>query len=71
MAKIHHFKILHAGWEMDTKGHVEETPKGKRTLHTTNHGDECIMPKKELLAKIQETQDSLEGLLKAKELMKY
>lgn len=71
MSKIHRFKILHAGWEMDNHGHVFEDIKGKRKLFTTSHGNDVVMSKKELLAKIEETRESLEGLLKAKELMKY
>lgn len=69
--KFHFFIILHKGWEMDNFGYVEEDDKYKRTLHTTNHGKKCIMSKEQLLDKIEETKASLDGLLKAKELMNY
>jgi hypothetical protein len=63
--------VMHSGWEMDTKAWVTENSKGKRSLTTTSHGSPCVMSKKELLAKIQETDESLYDLRTAARLMGY
>lgn len=71
MKKIYEFKILHAGWEMDNNGWITENDFGLLDMHTTNHGSDEVMSKDYLFSKIDETEKSLFGLLKAKELMGY
>jgi len=69
--EIFRFKILHAGWELDNEGWIVEHEDGHRELRTTNHTSECEMSLRELEEKIIETQESLDGLLKAKTLMNW
>ena len=69
--EIFRFKILHAGWELDNEGWIIEHEDGRRALRTTSHTSECEMPLRELEEKIIETQESLDGLLKAKTLMNW
>lgn len=68
--EIFRFKILHAGWELDNEGWIIEQD-GRRELRTTSHTSECEMSLRELEEKIIETQESLDGLLKAKTLMNW
>ncbi len=57
-------KVLHEGWEMDNLAWYVELPNGDRQVMTTNHGRECYMHTKEIIDKIEETRQSLDGLLK-------
>jgi len=63
------FKILHDGWEMDNEGWIIEHRDGRKELKTTNSGGECDMSLVALEKKIIETQDSLNGLIKAREMI--
>lgn len=56
--------VLHDGWEMDNQAWVIELPDGDKQIMTTNHGGECVMSFREIKDKIDETQASLDGLLK-------
>lgn len=69
MKIIHTFKILHEGWEMDNDGRVVEDEVGGNKIMTTSHGVRCEMSQTSLKAKIKETEASLAGLKKAKELV--
>lgn len=68
---IFRFKILHYSWELDNIGWIIEHDDGRRELRTTSHASECEMTSQALEKKIAETQNSLNGLLKAKALMNY
>jgi len=54
-----------------TRSWIIEHEDGRRELRTTSHTSECEMPLRELEEKIIETQESLDGLLKAKALMNW
>lgn len=69
MKKIHECRLLHDGWEMDNELWVVEMPNGSREVRATCHGDECVINIDRLDAKTKETRTSLEGLIKAKELV--
>lgn len=68
--EIFRFKVLHAGWELDNECWIIENEDGRRE-RTTSHTSECEMPVRELEEKIIETQESPDGLLKAKTLMNW
>lgn len=57
-------KVLHEGWEMDNLAWYVQLSNGEKQVMTTNHGRECFMHIKDLLDKIDETRQSLDGLLK-------
>jgi hypothetical protein len=69
--EIFRFKIMHLSWELDNEGWIIEHEDGRQELRTTSHTNECETSLKELEDKIVETQNSLNGLLKAKALMNY
>lgn len=62
---IHHFTILHKGWEMDNDGWIVSRSDG--TLHylTTSHGGWRIGTADDLIAVRKETEESLNGIKKA------
>ena len=59
------FVILHDGWEMDNKGWIDSDGNG----WTTNHGRVCRLMIEELQQKINETEASLSGLIKARDML--
>jgi hypothetical protein len=54
--------VMHNGWETDNLAWVQKTSIGELQLRTTNHDHEVVMTKKELIAQIKETSESLEQL---------
>ena len=69
MKKIDEAVVLHKGWEMDNLAWVIENTDGTKELRTTSHGGEYTMGIDELDDKIAETQKSLDGLKRLKELV--
>ncbi len=69
MKKIDDAVVLHKGWEMDNLAWVIENTDGTKELRTTSHGAEYTMGIDELDDKIAETQKSLDGLKRLKELV--
>lgn len=69
MSEIFSFTILRQGWESDNEGWIEKQSDGTLRLMTTNMGSKCEMPIEELDDHITETEMSLVGLKKAKNLM--
>lgn len=60
------FTILHAGWELDNVGWIANDG----SVYTTNHGGAPYpMSMDELKAKIEETKESLHGLVRALEAL--
>lgn len=60
------FTILHAGWELDNVGWIANDGR----VYTTSHGGAPFpMSMDELKAKIEETTESLHGLVRALEAL--
>ncbi len=60
------FTILHAGWELDNVGWIANDGR----VYTTSHGGAPYpMSTGELKAKIEETTESLHGLVRALEAL--
>lgn len=64
-------KVLHDGWEMDTKMWIEgrKDGVGKKYLMTTDCGSPYETNLQELNEKIKETEESLQQLYNLKEIM--
>jgi hypothetical protein len=69
LTKIHTARVLHDGWEMDNELWIMESKEGVRSVHTTSHGSEYVTDVSEIDDAIEEAQDSIDGLKKAKELL--
>jgi hypothetical protein len=69
MSTIHKFKILQE-METDNEAFVFENESGLREIMTTASGVEKRWSLQEVDAKIRETEESLAGLKRAKELLK-
>jgi hypothetical protein len=68
MSTIHKFKILH-GTESDNEAFVFENTSGLREIMTTIDGVEKRLTLADVEEKIRETESSLIGLKRAKELL--
>jgi hypothetical protein len=68
MSTIYKFKILH-GSETDNEAFVFENSSGLREIMTTINGKERRLTLQDVERKITETEDSLDGLKHAKELL--
>jgi hypothetical protein len=68
MSTILKFKILH-GSETDNEAFVFENTSGLREIMTTINGKETRLSVQDVEEKIKETEDSLAGLKRAKELL--
>jgi len=62
---LHHFKVLHDGWEMDNDAWVVERQDGSRAIVTTNHGGTYVAEPKEFEDKAAEYRSVLDGTLAA------
>jgi len=60
--------VMHVGWECDNEAWVIENEQGDLEVKTTSHGGVYTMSMNELDEKIKETKESLDGLLKLKEI---
>lgn len=65
---IHTAVVLHAGWEMDNEAWVVEK-NGVRRAEFTNHGGHCAWSRKQIEAKLAETEASAESLRKMLSLL--
>ncbi len=63
------FTIMHVGWEMDNYGWIVKLNNGKNVAVTTNHGTLKLWTTEEMYQKIQETQESLNGLKESLKLL--
>jgi len=68
MNAIHKFKILQAS-ETDSEAFVFENTSGLRELTTTINGAEKRLSLQDVDDKIKETEESLAGLKRARELL--
>ena len=65
---IEEFTVLHYGWEMDNTGWITEDGR----VWMTSHGGRPVSVDIEVIeSHIEETADSLEGLLKAKRIFTW
>lgn len=63
---IHHFTIMHKGWEMDNDGWIVKDHSGKLRFLTTSHGRHYFSDLGEIEHIISQAQEAIDGAIKAK-----
>lgn len=54
------FELLWYGWDCDSDAWVMERENGERYIKTTNHGDDCLFSKEEVVERINYYQDTID-----------